>query len=191
MTERSIEAEETTEATRSTEPEASTAPEPSAAAAPPSAGEPSTAEALAEAPSPVPAAPCEPAPAAPGQAAASIEAVTSSFPPDAVDWPRCPWCSSPTPPGSEKCPTCQAALVAHPDAQAVGIPGVTEIDPSLLAYAPKAQKPQKIVDMLIRLLDEDEVARAARERLATKPKKDGQGDAAAQPNAGADETARR
>jgi hypothetical protein len=182
MTERSIEAEETTEATRSTEPEASTATEPSAAAAPPSAGEPSTAEAFAEAPSP--------APAAPGQVAGSIEAETSSFPPDAVDWPRCPWCSSPTPPGSEKCPTCQAALVAYPDAQAVGIPGVTEIDPSLLAYAPKAQKPQKIVDMLISLLDEDEVARAARERLA-KPKKDGQGDAAAQPNAGADETARR
>ena len=154
MTERSIEAEETTEATRSTEPEAPTAAEPSAAAAP---ATPSEAEAL---------------------------------PPGAADWPRCPWCSSATPPGSEKCPTCQAALVTYPDAQAVGIPGVTEIDPSLLAYAPKAQKPQKIVDMLISLLDEDETARAARERLA-RPKKDGQGDAAAQPNAGADETARR
>ena len=44
-----------------------------------------------------------------------------------------------------------------------------EIDPRLRDYQPKPQKPQKLVDFLIQFVEEDEVAEAARQRLATKP----------------------
>jgi hypothetical protein len=81
---------------------------------------------------------------------------TSSMPAGPAEsdgWPHCPWCSSPTPPGAQACPSCQAALVAYPEDQGIGIPGVTEIDPSLRDYKPGPRKPQKLADLLIKLLE--------------------------------------
>ena len=60
---------------------------------------------------------------------------------------------------------------------------MTEVDPSLRCYQPKPQKPQRIVDVLITLLETDEPAEAARQRLAkpSDPKKsDGSGPATSQ-----------
>jgi hypothetical protein len=85
------------------------------------------------------------------QAAAEPEAVEQ-----AAAGSRCPWCSAPIPPDATTCPSCHAALSSSIGEDTPGIPGVTEVDAALLAYKPAARKPQRIVDTLIRFLDEDQ-----------------------------------
>ena len=46
-------------------------------------------------------------------------------------WPRCPWCSAPNPPGTERCSSCQAALVSVAGSNERSIVGLTEVDPGL------------------------------------------------------------
>ena len=86
-----------------------------------------------------------------------------------VTGPVCPWCSKPIVAGATSCPSCGALLIPTNEDEVESIPGVTEIDPRLRDYQPKPQKPQKLVDFLIQFVEEDEVAEAARQRLATKP----------------------
>jgi len=68
----------------------------------------------------------------------------------------CPWCSAQAPLGATTCPSCHAALRSQVDDGSPEIPGVTSIDPELLAYKPSPRKPQRLVDTLIKLLDEDQ-----------------------------------
>jgi hypothetical protein len=42
------------------------------------------------------------------------------------------------------------------DPDTAAIPGVTEVPENLLSYKPAPRKPQKIVDLLIKLLDEED-----------------------------------
>jgi hypothetical protein len=51
---------------------------------------------------------------------------------------QCPWCSAPVPDGTEHCPSCQAALVDHTGG--TQIPGVTEVDPQVIAEEASARK---------------------------------------------------
>jgi hypothetical protein len=46
----------------------------------------------------------------------------------------CPWCSEPAAASDTKCPACGAALAQREDLGGVVIPGVTGVDPGVLAY---------------------------------------------------------
>jgi hypothetical protein len=48
---------------------------------------------------------------------------------------RCPWCSEVAAAEAAHCPACGAALTQHESIAALLIPGVTTVDPALLAYA--------------------------------------------------------
>jgi cytochrome c553 len=74
----------------------------------------------------------------------------------------CPWCSAEAPDEATTCPSCHAALASRVEEDGPGIPGLTAIDPELLAYRPTPRKPQRIVDSLIKLLDEEEPDALAR-----------------------------
>lgn len=89
------------------------------------------------------------------ESAAALESAPEPAP-EHPDWPTCPWCSASVPPDAETCPSCHATLQSHVDENAPGIPGVTEVAAGLLAYKPTPRKPQRIVDTLIRLLDENQ-----------------------------------
>jgi len=52
----------------------------------------------------------------------------------AEDWPRCPWCSTPNPAGTEKCSSCGAALVSVAGSNERSIVGLTEVDPGLIEH---------------------------------------------------------
>jgi len=47
----------------------------------------------------------------------------------------CPWCSAPVAATDTACPSCGAALAQRDDLGGVQIPGVTDVDPGLAAYA--------------------------------------------------------
>ena len=67
--------------------------------------------------------------------------------------PRCPWCSTALPAGSETCPNCGAAVTpaAHA-ADDAAIPGVTSVDPITAARKP-INRPNRIVSWLAGDLD--------------------------------------
>jgi hypothetical protein len=48
---------------------------------------------------------------------------------------QCPWCSAVAAAEDAHCPACGAALTQHESIAALLIPGVTTVDPALLAYA--------------------------------------------------------
>jgi hypothetical protein len=61
--------------------------------------------------------------------------------------PACPWCSSPLPaPDAPVCPRCGARLVEEAD---VDIPGVTAVDPGLLAVAAAPRKVKRSFGSLL------------------------------------------
>jgi hypothetical protein len=68
----------------------------------------------------------------------------------AYDWERvpiCPWCSTALPaPDAADCPSCQARLVEPLD---VEIPGVTAVDPLLLAAAAAPRKVKRTFGSLL------------------------------------------
>jgi hypothetical protein len=103
------------------------------------------------------------------EGAAEPTASIPESPAESDGWPRCPWCSSPTPPGAQNCPSCQAALVSYAEDQGMGIPGVTEVDPSLRDYKPGPRKPQKIADLLIKLLEPEALGEPASPAPASSP----------------------
>ncbi len=75
-----------------------------------------------------------------GQGPQVAEPVPSAGPraaarkPPALDR-ECPWCSARVPAGSTTCPSCRATVAADDAADAIQLPGVTEVSPSLRAYA--------------------------------------------------------
>jgi hypothetical protein len=97
-----------------------------------------------------------PEPVAETQAEPAAAELTAEAAPEQPAGPACPWCSAPTPPDAATCPSCHAALRSQVDEVTPVIPGVTAIDPELLAYKPAPRRPQRIVDTLIKLLDEDQ-----------------------------------
>ena len=54
---------------------------------------------------------------------------------------RCPWCSEVAAAEAACCPACGAALTQHESIAALLIPGVTTVDPALLAYAAQPLRP--------------------------------------------------
>jgi hypothetical protein len=50
-----------------------------------------------------------------------------------ADTRRCPWCSVAAPAGATQCPACGASLAEREDLGGLAIPGVTTVDPELLA----------------------------------------------------------
>jgi cytochrome c553 len=123
----------------------------------------------------------EAAQSAAGSGAAEPEAAEAQ----ATTGPRCPWCSAPIPPDATTCPSCHAALASSIREDTPGIPGVTEVDATLLAYKPATRKPQRIVDTLIRFLDEDQEEILA--GLYPEPEKRGGKSATAPPEGAATE----
>jgi hypothetical protein len=53
---------------------------------------------------------------------------------------ECPWCSATVPEGATHCPSCQAALVESPAVANLEIPGVTEVDPGVIADEAAARR---------------------------------------------------
>lgn len=47
----------------------------------------------------------------------------------------CPWCSTPVPSDATQCPACGDALAQRESLDNLAIPGVTDVDPALQAYA--------------------------------------------------------
>jgi len=59
----------------------------------------------------------------------------------------CSWCSAAVPADAITCPNCRATL-AEPGADAIPIPGLTELPPELLRYAEKARTTKKRTSVL-------------------------------------------
>lgn len=55
--------------------------------------------------------------------------------PGTSPWDRCPWCDASAPAGATECPACGAALAQRTSIGDLVIPGVTNVDPALKAYA--------------------------------------------------------
>jgi hypothetical protein len=52
---------------------------------------------------------------------------------------ECPWCSARVPAGASTCPACKAAIGADGAADAIQLPGLTEVSPDLRAYAERVR----------------------------------------------------
>ena len=56
---------------------------------------------------------------------------------------RCPWCSAAAPAGTSRCASCGAALVESTVVTDAGIPGLTDVDPSVIAGEKSARRQLK------------------------------------------------
>ena len=56
---------------------------------------------------------------------------------------RCSWCSTAAPAGATRCPSCGAALVESQAIGESGIPGITDLDPSVVAGEQSARRQLK------------------------------------------------
>ena len=69
--------------------------------------------------------------------------------------PICPWCSAPLPTGdAPACPACGAHLVEEAE---VVLPGVTAVDPALLAAASAPRRLKRTFGALLVRSDDDEI----------------------------------
>ncbi|MGZ6273117.1 MAG: hypothetical protein ACXWM8_02330, partial [Candidatus Limnocylindrales bacterium] len=64
---------------------------------------------------------------------------------------ECPWCSARVPAGVSTCPACKARVDGDTSVEAVRLPGLTEVSPSLRAYAEKVRtvKPRRSLRTLL------------------------------------------
>ena len=81
-----------------------------------------------------------------GDARTVTDAVGIPLPPPPDGASRCPWCSALLAAPAAACPSCGAHLVEDP---ALDIPGVTAVDPAILALASRPRKPKRTFGSLL------------------------------------------